>query len=44
MALAERDDELDELLGVLDEASWAGPSRCPGWSISDVVLSLAQTN
>src|SRR5258705_13953638 len=43
-ALAEQDDELDGLLAGLDEAGWARPSRCPGWSISDVVLHLAQTD
>jgi uncharacterized protein (TIGR03084 family) len=42
--LAEQDDELDQLLGTLDDAGWARPSRCPGWSISDVVLHLAQTD
>ena len=42
--LAEQDDELDQLLAGLDEAAWAGPSRCPGWSISDVLLHLAQTD
>jgi uncharacterized protein (TIGR03084 family) len=43
-ALAEQDDELDGLVSDLDEAGWARPSRCPNWSISDVVLHLAQTN
>jgi|SRR5581483_951680 len=43
-ALAEQDDELDGLLAGLDDAGWALPSRCPGWSISDVVLHLAQTD
>ena len=43
-ALAGQDDELDELIGGLDESGWARPSRCPDWSISDVVLHLAQTN
>jgi len=43
-ALGEQDDELDALLGGLDEAGWARPSRCPGWSICDVVLHLAQTD
>ncbi|HEY0396930.1 MAG TPA: maleylpyruvate isomerase N-terminal domain-containing protein, partial [Acidimicrobiia bacterium] len=42
-ALAEQDDELDGLLAGLDEPGWARPSRCDGWSISDVVLHLAQT-
>jgi uncharacterized protein (TIGR03084 family) len=42
-ALAEQDDELDGLLAGLDQPGWARPSRCDGWSISDVVLHLAQT-
>jgi uncharacterized protein (TIGR03084 family) len=42
-ALAEQDDELDGLLAGLDEAGWARPSRCPGWTVADVVLHLAQT-
>ena len=43
-ALAEQDDELDGLLAGLDDAGWARPSRCPDWSICDVVLHLAQTD
>lgn len=43
-ALNQQHDELDGLLRVLDEAAWALPSRCPGWSIADVVLHVAQTN
>jgi uncharacterized protein (TIGR03084 family) len=43
-ALADQVDELDALVRDLDEAGWALPSRCPGWSISDVVLHVAQTN
>jgi uncharacterized protein (TIGR03084 family) len=43
-ALAEQVDELDGLVGDLDEAGLALPSRCPGWSISDVLLHLSQTN
>jgi len=43
-ALAEQADELDGLLAGLDEHGFALPSRCPGWSISDVLLHLAQTN
>jgi len=42
-ALAKQDDELDGLLAGLDEAGWARPSRCPGWTVADVVLHLAQT-
>jgi uncharacterized protein (TIGR03084 family) len=43
-ALAEQVGELDGLLCGLDEAGWARPSRCPGWTVSDVVLHLAQTD
>src|SRR4051794_37497674 len=43
-ALAAQDDELDRLLAGLDETGWARPSRCPGWSIADVVLHVAQTD
>jgi uncharacterized protein (TIGR03084 family) len=43
-ALAEQVDELDGLVRGLDETGWALPSRCPGWSISDVLLHVAQTN
>jgi len=42
--LAQQDDELDGLLSGLDDNGWAAPSRCPGWSIADVVLHLAQTD
>lgn len=43
-ALRQQHAELDELLGDLDEAGWALPSPCPGWTIADVVLHLAQTD
>lgn len=43
-ALAEQVDELDGMVCDLDEAGLALPSRCPGWSISDVLLHVAQTN
>jgi uncharacterized protein (TIGR03084 family) len=43
-ALAEQVDELDGLVADLDEDGFALPSRCPGWSISDVLVHLAQTN
>src|SRR5581483_12245999 len=42
--LAEQDDELDGLVSGLDDNGWATPSRCPGWSVADVVLHLAQTD
>jgi uncharacterized protein (TIGR03084 family) len=43
-ALAEEQDALDDHLDGLDDRGWAAPSRCAGWSVSDVVLHLAQTN
>jgi uncharacterized protein (TIGR03084 family) len=43
-ALAGQVDELDGLVAGLDEDGFALPSRCAGWSISDVLLHLAQTN
>jgi uncharacterized protein (TIGR03084 family) len=36
-------DRLDEVLGTLGPDDWARPSAAPGWSVSDVVLHLAQT-
>jgi uncharacterized protein (TIGR03084 family) len=43
-ALADQHAELADLVGGLDEAGWQTPSRCDGWSVSDVVLHLAQTD
>ena len=43
-AVAEQQDELASLLRSLDDAGWATPSACDGWSVADVVLHLAQTN
>ena len=43
-ALAEQQAELRGLLEALDDAQWALPSRCEGWSVADVVLHVAQTN
>jgi uncharacterized protein (TIGR03084 family) len=36
-------DRLESLLTGLDMAAWTSPSAAPGWSITDVVLHLAQT-
>ena len=36
-------DRIDAILDHLDDSDWAHPSLCPGWSIADVVLHLAQT-
>jgi len=43
-ALTDQMAELAAILTPLDADGWAAPSRCPGWSVSDVVLHLAQTN
>jgi len=43
-ALAAQHDELGAILADLDDAAWAMPSRCDGWTVSDVVLHLAQTD
>jgi len=42
--LAAQHAELAGLLAGLDASGWAAPSRCAGWSVSDVVLHLAQTD
>jgi uncharacterized protein (TIGR03084 family) len=43
-ALAEENAALRATLRRLSPADWAQPSRCPDWSVADVVLHLAQTN
>jgi len=43
-ALTEQHSELAGLLDPLTADGWLLPSRCPGWSVSDVVLHLAQTD
>jgi uncharacterized protein (TIGR03084 family) len=43
-ALAAQQQDLSALVAPLDDAGWATPSRCAGWSAADVVLHLAQTN
>ena len=44
-ALAEQQAELQGLLDGLDDAQWATPTpACPGWTVADVVLHLAQTD
>jgi len=42
--LEEQQLELAALLAGLDDDDWSRPSACAGWSISDVVLHLAQSN
>jgi uncharacterized protein (TIGR03084 family) len=41
IALRQQQDELAALIGALDEGQWARPSRCEGWTVSDVLLHLA---
>lgn len=43
-ALAAQQDELDGILRDATDADWATPTRCPGWTVGDVVLHLAQTD
>ena len=44
-ALEAQQRELADLLAARDEADWKLPApSCPGWSVADVVLHLAQTN
>ena len=43
-ALAEQHTELADLLVSLQPEDWSRPTRCPGWSVADVVLHLAQTD
>ena len=43
-ALREQLDELRTIVGGLSEDQLGLPSACDGWSISDVLLHLAQTN
>ena len=44
VALREQLDELRSMVEPLDEDGFASPSACEGWSVSDVLLHLAQTN
>jgi uncharacterized protein (TIGR03084 family) len=41
--LAAEQERLEALLAQLDEAGWSAPSGAPGWTITDVVIHLAQT-
>jgi uncharacterized protein (TIGR03084 family) len=42
-ALAQEYDTLESMLGSLSDEQWRSPSLCEGWTCSDVVLHLAQT-
>ncbi|MCA1681723.1 MAG: maleylpyruvate isomerase N-terminal domain-containing protein [Actinobacteria bacterium] len=39
-ALDEQQAELEGLLAGLDDLAWTRPSRCPGWSVADVLLHV----
>jgi uncharacterized protein (TIGR03084 family) len=41
--LVAEQDRLEAILDELDEAAWLSPSGAAGWSVTDVVLHLAQT-
>lgn len=43
-ALAAQHAELAELVSGLDDQDWHRPSPCEGWSVSDVLLHLSQTD
>jgi uncharacterized protein (TIGR03084 family) len=43
-ALTAQHEELDTVLRELDDDAWLRPSCCPGWTVADVVLHLAQTD
>ena len=43
-ALTEQHEALDALIAGLDQDGWMTPSECPGWTLADVVLHLAQTD
>ena len=42
--LADQHAELDGILAELDDAGWARPSACEGWSVADVVVHLTQSD
>lgn len=44
-ALAEQHAALDAILAELPDEAWTTPvTRCPGWTVADVVLHMAQTD
>jgi uncharacterized protein (TIGR03084 family) len=42
-ALAAQHSELEGMVGDLPDSGWQRDTRCPGWTVADVVLHLAQT-
>ena len=41
--LAAEQERIEALLAGLSDAQWASPSAAPGWTVTDVVIHLAQT-
>ena len=41
--LAAEQERLESLLADLSEEQWSSPSAAPGWTVTDVVIHLAQT-
>ena len=41
--LAAEQERLEKLLATLTDEQWGSPSAAPGWTITDVVIHLAQT-
>jgi uncharacterized protein (TIGR03084 family) len=41
--LAAEEERIESLLAELTEEQWASPSAAPGWTITDVVIHLGQT-
>jgi uncharacterized protein (TIGR03083 family) len=44
VALLRQRRRLASILAELDDAQWATPSRCEGWSVRDVISHLVDTN
>jgi uncharacterized protein (TIGR03084 family) len=44
IALTDQHAELSDLFAGMSAAQWDAPTRCPGWTVSDVVLHLAQSD
>lgn len=44
IALGDQIAELDGLVSGLEPGEWELPSACPGWTLADVLVHLAQTN
>src|SRR3954452_8661848 len=41
--LAAEEERLESLLSALTDEQWSSPSAAPGWTVTDVVIHLAQT-